>query len=620
MPLNKTFVFIAFAFVTTSIFAQGANHIKIRKISQTVEFREDFSSTTEAFVDREALTEQGAIVAGKHSQTIISSLGKYEILDAYTLKPDGYKLPVPIENIQIQKGIAAHGTGQSRPDADVYLITFPDLKKGDRSIIKYRLTQYYPALPKWASFHDVLEPGVAFDEVNVLVKAPSTMQIAVSGRGSNPIKTVDGGSDIWSFSTSQPTPKRTESNVANGLIDYPHIMASTLKNHEEVVQAYAVQSDAELAITPEIETLAKQITEGSKSPKEKASALHDWVRNNIRYVAQYLHTGGWKPHSLDWILKNRYGDCKDHVLLLQALFKASGIESVPALVSLFNEYSLPEAPTVYSFNHVILYLPELDIFTDPTSSQIPFGALPWAAAGKPAAVALRTGAKILSTPYFFPENNQLFVKTRMAVSKQGQGMGNVEVAAHGHAATLLQDRLEQIPSGMGASAVQKMLEGTKLQGRGFAQYPAVQRQRQDQALHVNDLEIDNLLSDASAGALNPHPYLGAPVYIKDHLGSHTAPSRDYAYPCAPVQIREEFELEFDPAFQLTRVPADFRESHPDGILFEAHYAKENNTVKGWRQLTLSHPRHVCSSADYAARKPSLDRIAQHLRGAVLYQQ
>ncbi len=446
------------------------------------------------------------------------------------------------------------------------------------------------------------------------------MKIAVSGHSSKPIKTVDGGNDIWSFSTSQTIPKPPESNIANGLIDFPHIMASTLKSHEEVVHTYATQSDAELTITPEIETLAKKITEGSNSPKEKASALYDWVRNNIRYVAQYLYTGSWKPHSLDWILKNRYGDCKDHVLLLQALFKVSGIESVPALVSLFNEYSLPEVPTVHSFNHVILYLPELDIFTDPTSSKIPFGALPWAAAGKPAAVALRTGAKVLTTPYFLPENNQLLVKTRMAVSKQGQGKGNVEVAAHGHAATLLQDRLEQIPSGMGASAVQKMLEGAKLQGRGFAQYPAVQRQRQDQALHVSDLEIDNLLSDASAGALNPHPYLGAPVYIKDYLGSHSAPSRDYAYPCVPVQIREEFELEFDPAFELTRVPADFRESHPDGILFEAHYAKESHTVKGWRQLTLSHPRHVCSSADYAARKPSLDRIAQHLRGAVLYQQ
>ncbi len=620
MHPNKAAALIALAFTATLTFAQSANHIKIKNISQTIEFREDFSSITEALVEREALTEQGAIAAGKYSKTIINSLEKYEILDAYTLKPDGRKLPVPTDNVQIQKGIAASGTNKSRPDADVHLITFPDLRKGDKSVIKYKLVRYHPALPKWASFYDILVPQVAFDKVNVLVKAPSTMQIAVSGRGSKPIKTVDGGNDIWSFSISQPTPKPTEPNIANELIDFPYIMASTLKSHEEVAQAYATQSDAELIIIPEIEALAKQITEGANSPKEKAAALHDWMRKNIRYVAQYLYTGGWKPHSLDWILKNRYGDCKDHVLLLQALLKASGIESVPALISLFNEYSLPEVPTTLSFNHVILYLPELDIFTDPTSSKIPFGALPWTAAGKPAAVALRTGAKILTTPHFSPENNQLLVKTRMAVSKQGKGMGNVEVAAHGHAATSLQDRLEQIPSGMGASALQKMLEGAKLQGRGFAQYPAVQRQRQDQALHVNGLEIDNLLNDASAGALNPHPYLGAPVYIKDYLGSHATPSRDYAYPCMPAQIREEFELEFDPAFELTRVPADFRESHPDGILFEAHYAKENHTVKGWRQLTLSHPRHVCSSADYAARKPSMDRIAQHLRGAVLYQQ
>ncbi len=69
--------------------------------------------------------------------------------------------------------------------------------------------------------------------------------------------------------------------------------------------------------------------------------LSDWVRKNIRYVAVYVGAGGVVPHSAQAVLDNRYGDCKDHVALLEALLKAVAIESSPALINAGNAYVLP---------------------------------------------------------------------------------------------------------------------------------------------------------------------------------------------------------------------------------------------------------------------------------------
>ena len=386
----------------------------------------------------------------------------------------------------------------------------------------------------------------------------------------------------------------------------------------QLVAAYAQQANAKAVVTDEAGALVARLVEGKTTPLEKAAAIHDWVRKNIRYVAVYLGTGGWVPHDVDWILKNRYGDCKDHALLLQVLLKAVEIEAVPVLINARNEYALAELPI--GFNHAIVYIPSLNLFADATDSRIPFGALPWGDADKPVAVALNAGARVMRTPAYRPATNRVTLRTRFDIASSGKATGSVAFDAAGYAATLAQDQVAQIPAGMGSMAVQKLLEGSGYRGRGITQYPPVQRDSQAQTMKINDLEIDNLLSDPNAGAINPNPNVNLPMYVASNMGNYTAPKRDFSFACAPMQVREEFELRFDPVFQLLRVPANLKEVHADGIAFEAQYVQDGNTVRGWRELTLSHARHVCSADDYAARKPVMNRIAQHLRSGILYQQ
>ena len=83
------------------------------------------------------------------------------------------------------------------------------------------------------------------------------------------------------------------------------------------------------------------------------------------------------------MLANRYGDCKDHAALLEALLAAAGIDSTGALINSDNAYRLPRVPTLGVFNHVITYVPSLDLYLDSTAESIAAGYLPSSDLGKP---------------------------------------------------------------------------------------------------------------------------------------------------------------------------------------------------------------------------------------------
>ena len=107
---------------------------------------------------------------------------------------------------------------------------------------------------------------------------------------------------------------------------------------------------------------------------------------NIRYVSIVLDHGGYVPHSSDSILAARYGDCKDHVTLLEALLATKKICGSAALVQATNSYVVPKTVVIGAFNHAITYLPDFDLFVDSTPGSLPFGILTPNEAGKQALI------------------------------------------------------------------------------------------------------------------------------------------------------------------------------------------------------------------------------------------
>ena len=592
-------------------------HLKVNFIDLTWRVNADSATVYEQAVEREALSEQGAQIATKFAQVYSKTLQRLEVVDAYTLKADGRKIPVEKEGVQIQSGIASGGSSFSWPDAEIVQITFPDVQKGDRTGWKTRLTTHTPQLPGWASLEEYLIPSLQVDRFSATIEAPQSLGLQVVAVGMSMTTDRRQQNQVWRV-VGENKATLVDSEAVNMNVIVPRLLASTFKNHTQLGTAFSKQLNAKVILTDEVKKLAQEITEGASSQMQKATAIHNWVRKNIRYVAVYLGTGGWVPHDASWIIKNGYGDCKDHVLLMQTLLKAVEVEAVPVLINTANTWELAELPV--GFNHAIVYMPGLNLFADPTDGRIPLGALPWADSDKPVVVALNGGAQVMRTPTFTPANTHVTIKTQLDIAKSGKATGSILLDSVGLPATTLQDRLAQIPAGMDGPAVQKMLEERHWRGRGDAQYAAVQRDIQAQALNITDLEIENLVNDPTAGSINPHPSLNLPMYILRNAGNYTAAKRNYPFVCPPIAVREEFELRFDPAFKLLRIPSDFKESSTDGIEFEAHYTREGNLVKGWREMTLSHKRVVCSPVEFESRRPAMSRIIKHLRTDILFQQ
>jgi transglutaminase-like putative cysteine protease len=99
-------------------------------------------------------------------------------------------------------------------------------------------------------------------------------------------------------------------------------------------------------VTEDIRSLALKLTTGLTSERDKVKKLYEWVATNIRYVSVSLGDGRLVPHDAYEVLKNQYGDCKDHVVLLEALLDAVGIPSSPALINLGAAYKLAKVGVI----------------------------------------------------------------------------------------------------------------------------------------------------------------------------------------------------------------------------------------------------------------------------------
>ena len=195
--------------------------------------------------------------------------------------------------------------------------------------------------------------------------------------------------------------------------------------------AYRAAALPKAAVTPEIVSLANEITKGIEDKKAQAIAIDAWMKKNIRYVAVYLSLGRVIPNDASAVLRNKFGDCKDKATLMSALLAAKGIASEEVLINLGNAYTLPEPPTMAVLNHVILYLPELDLYADPTVTQSAFGVLAPEAYDKPVVRVSAAGATLARTPAMTAQHHTYHVRTVINVAADGAVSGRTEESGTG---------------------------------------------------------------------------------------------------------------------------------------------------------------------------------------------
>jgi transglutaminase-like putative cysteine protease len=525
-----------------------------------------------------------------------------KLVEAYVIQPDGKRVAIAPSNIFTRPSQES----QDAPGFDSSLTTtvvFPQLQVGSQTYVKWEFTQKKP-------------PVIGLDEVDmpdfrnssrretIRVTAPADLKLRWAKRGDYAV--TDEPSDQGKTRTITAVltgyqGRQPESGMTNSVDVSPLFMFSNLDRWEDLGKIYWQQSQPKIQVTPEVQALANKIT-GNKTGLEAARAIYNWVTQNVEYVAVYLsEDAGWVPHDIPEILKNGYGDCKDHVALLQVLLKAKDIESIPTIIDWGSQYSNLPLPGS-QFNHAIIYLPQFDLFANPTDKHAAFGELDTSLSGKFVVLATPEG-KTATTPASKSTDNRYKFQGQMAIAPDGTITGTGQIAFQGQGSNSARQFFSaDTPEQIADNILSATPEG------GYGSLKTSDLQDLSQPVSVRSTWIS-----PKAITLGNQAFLTVPVGLNvRHPGSLRGyiSYSDRLYPIiVGAQTMEwDYQIQLPKGYQISRMPAaiDFRN---EAGSYRSQYQQSGDKLTIQRQLVLAkdvYPAEAYKAFEDVIYKPIRD--------------
>jgi hypothetical protein len=344
--------------------------------------------------------------------------------------------------------------------------------------------------------------------------------------------------------------------------------------------------------TPKVTHFADEITRGISNRKEQARVIFNWVASNIRYVSIILGAGGMVPHSAESILDNRYGDCKDHTTLMRAMLTAKGIKSEYALINTHRAYKPHEIP-MRRFNHVILYLPEFDLYVDPTATHSTFDSLPISLHDKP---VLRCGyGKITSArvPPASADMHQTTITAHLKIGDDGKITGNTEITGLGDDAVTLRRFMASMERNGSEVVVKPLFDGLNVSGTAhFERRPSRDRSE------PYTLKAAFAIHDSVLGEINSMQMIyGPPVLYRPfgYLRRVIRAGRTDDFVCDPVTYRERLIYTLPEGWTPQSLPKDIKRVGGPAE-FSSQYVLRGQTLEVHRTYTMNPTNSVCPAA------------------------
>jgi len=362
--------------------------------------------------------------------------------------------------------------GEASDDRALH-VPVPGLRVG--SVLEFAISWETLAPPKSFPFRSrTFGSGVPTGVEAFFVRAPlERVKVRTSG---GVIARGDGESErFWHVAAPSLWPE--ESYRPNYSEFLPTLwLGDAESSWESEGREYLKEIGERLEPSESVREVARRVVGDAEDPREKVERLADHVQKTLRYEAIEFGPRAWMPRSVEEVLANRYGDCKDHSLLLWQLLRAAEIEAHLALVRIGAPIH-PEIESTHQFNHMIVHVPGLRAspFLDATDKHHHL-----AADGPPLGLAERH-CLVLD-----PDGPRL-VKTGPNPPGSASWKIHREVEVDADGAMTLEERLEV--RGIGASWVRGWLAPKSEREREIA----VQQFLDDDArIHVESLELENL--------------------------------------------------------------------------------------------------------------------------------
>ena len=524
----------------------------------------------------------------------IDGMQTLETVEAYTEKADGSRVAVDPADI-ITRDAASGLQSVFAHDLKQRTVIFPDVQVGDTVVMTNRTQTRRGLFPGQFIHVNVFPRSQPIAGARVVIAAPRDLDLHVGTIGPGLSDRVEDGGDTRRHTiTLAPQPYQPEEIRAVAAIDRdPAVLISTFKSYEELGQAYAAAALPKINVTPEISALADEITDGIADRKQQAAAINSWMKRNIRYVAVYLGLGRVVPNDAVTVLRNRFGDCKDKVTLMAALLAAKGIASEPALINLGDAYSLPEPPTLATFNHVILYLPEFDLYDDPTVAPAAFGVLAPEAYDKPVLRAAADGITRARTPAMKPEDHVVRTTTTIRVAADGTVTGTTESNDTGVFALALR-AVAGLAQTIGDEAVARgKLQNLNTPGVGHIDLSRLVDSR-DPAVAKDTFTLSAKFKAPGSGERAVIP-VGMPLTLRPGQFLFPGPftGRKTAFQCYAGHQIEDIEASFDSALSVMPVPVRPIAIDNPHFSFQARFGIDGRTLRIRREFVSRVPHQVC---------------------------
>nr|WP_176100626.1 DUF3857 domain-containing protein [Burkholderia cepacia] len=541
------------------------------------------------------------------------NLEKVDLLAAETIDRDGVAHPVGVDGIRDVQEPRSAGAPTFQ-DGLLRTVVFPGVEAGSSTRVAFRKTRTKPVNRGYFGY--TVEPSrEPVDNQRLIFDLPADMPLYADARGYVALPPVTAnGRTRYEFDYRHGPYDRIE-NGAVGYATYgDRLVVSTLPDYAAFAARYRNAAVDPGMDDPAVTQLARTLTAGAADPRDKARILYDWVQANVRYVGLFLGETAAAPHRVTDILRNRYGDCKDHVALFGALLAAVGIRSEPVLINLGSVYTLPSVPGYGggAINHAITWLPDLARFADTTTSGIAFGYLPPIVMDRP---ALLVDSGVLSrTPATQPRGR--LARVEIDAAGPGAAQFHAYIEDDGWTAELERNLFRRATPDAIVQLANNRLRQSGLRGR--AQLSTSDRRVTDGPFDVTlSGTLDHFVWPDGTTALPALSSLtgGIATQVESWLAE---PVRTQPWGCIGGTFDETGQIALPADVAVTDLPADTA-VHDRFVDFTSHYVFDAvaHVVQVSRRMTADFGRQVCTPDEFTALRASLERIERDTQAQIV---
>lgn len=251
-------------------------------------------------------------------------------------------------------------------------INLSDIRKGDIVEYSFSVIGKNPIMKDYFNIDIYLSYSVPIEKIHQRVIFSKNIQPSISYNNCTVKPKIKGGLvNDYTWEINNPKVITVESSTPMSYDPYQLVQISNFKNWSEVKNHSKTLMKVPKYDMRSIKAIVDSIVNSSQNIEMEISSIIEFVQTHIRYSGNENGIYSFVPRTPDFVLKNRFGDCKEKSALLNEMLNLINIEAYPVLInSSIGKEVAKKNPSLNAFNHCISafkYNNQLN-FVDPTIS------------------------------------------------------------------------------------------------------------------------------------------------------------------------------------------------------------------------------------------------------------